>query len=93
MIPIICFTILSFGVIVLSSQNIYQGIIIRSQMSERNEYLLDLSEAEKKQDITVKPVQGDIPELIHFNDITTDKENWVNTAVAEFYGVKSIRLE
>ncbi len=93
MIPIICFTILSFGVIVLSSKNIYQGIFIRSQMSERNEYLLDLSEAEKKHDITVKPVQGSIPELIHFKDITADKENWVNTAVAEFYGVKSIRLE
>ncbi|GAJ06965.1 unnamed protein product, partial [marine sediment metagenome] len=63
------------------------------QMNDRNEYLANLSEEEKNHDITVKPIQGGIPELLHFNDITTDKENWINRSVAEFYKIKSIKID
>lgn len=62
-------------------------------MNERNEYLLNLSEEEKKQEIAVEPVKGNIPELLYFNDIVSSKENWVNSAVANFFDIKSIRLE
>ena len=95
MITIICFTIMSFEVIILSSRNIYQGIFIRHQMIERNEYLSNLSEEEKKYDITVKPIEGKIPELLFFHDITTDLENSLNLNkdVAEFYKIKSIRID
>jgi hypothetical protein len=93
MIPIICFTFMSYTIVALSLKNIYFGTFIRQQMNERNEYLSNLSEEGKKEDIAIKPIQGKVPELFYFVDMTTDKEYEINQAVADYYKLKSIRVD
>ena len=62
-------------------------------MSERYEYLQNLSEEEKQYDIILKPIKGDIPKLLEFYDITEDKDFWVNKGIARYFEIKSIRSE
>lgn len=92
-ISIICFAVISITTITISLKNIYYGIPIKDQMSYRHEYLLSLSETEKKQIINVKPIQGKIPEVLNFKDITIYEDHWINQDVADYYNLEGIKLD
>ncbi len=40
----------------------------------------------------LEPIEGKIPELMHFMDITNDKEYYINREVVYFYKLEGIEL-
>ena len=56
-----------------------------------NEYRLELLRSEEKN--IVVPSFSNPPELLIFEDITGDPAEWLNRAMAEYYGKESVRRE
>jgi len=52
-----------------------------------------LSAAENRNmSVEVGPLQGDTPSAVHYYDIVTDPDSWVNRAVAREFGLAALRL-
>lgn len=55
------------------------------ELDEREEYILKSN----SKNIMVKPLFS-ISRLLYFSDITSDKSNWINCAVSDYYNLSSI---
>jgi hypothetical protein len=82
--------LLLFHLCVISS-HIYYAAKIKKQMQARHDYLNSMEN--RGRDVIVKPVSGVVPFSTSFRDITTDKTDWMNTAVANYYRLNSIVLK
>lgn len=65
---------------------------IKSQFEMRTQYII--SQKQKGlHHLTVSAISGERPAYLHFNDITSDPDHWINQCVAKYYGLESIQLE
>ena len=69
----------------------YAAIKIGQELSQREKYCLN--QKNKWKDITVSPIKQYIPFALKFDDISTDRNFWINKTVARYYGLNSIRIE
>lgn len=65
-----------------------QAEIYRQENEERLQLLKDSS----RRRVAVKPFSNP-PELLLFQDIAFDEAEWINTAVAKYYGKESVKVE
>lgn len=93
------FWLVSSGLTVMIDEDIYIGTlagysIISGQAQsyrEENEQRLELLRSNEKN--IVLPSFSNPPELLVFEDITGDPGEWLNQAMAEYYGKESVRRE
>jgi hypothetical protein len=58
---------------------------------QERESLIQRAIANGERDVLVPPIPSK-PELLYFVDITEDTEHWSNRAVADYHGLRSLRL-
>jgi hypothetical protein len=69
---------------------LHYGLNIKHQISIREQYLM--TPELKNSDVVLPPMKlSHIPFSLRFNDITSDATDWINQAVANYYGLRSIR--
>lgn len=62
--------------------------IFYNESMERYAAYLD----ESKEDVTVEPYSS-VPALFNLTDLSTDPQNWLNCAVADYFGKKSVMMQ
>jgi len=82
--------LLIFHLCIISS-HMYYAANIKKQMKARYDYLNKVEN--RGRDVVVRPISGVIPFSTRFTEISPDKTNWINTAVAGYYHLNSITLK
>ena len=86
---LVCFFVVQIGVVV---GHIQDGFRIKGKILDRESYLQ--KPELKNTDVVLPPLEtGHVPFSLRFGDIGDDENNWVNTSVAKYYDLKSIRIE
>lgn len=83
-------TLLATGTAVFLMIQLIQARDLARELGERTR----IFESNRGRDmaLVVDPIAASVPKLIHVNDISRDPENWINKAVAKYYGLESIRV-
>jgi hypothetical protein len=82
--------LLYFVQLVIVGSQLHYGLNIKHQISIREQYLM--TPELKNSDVVLPPMKlSHIPFSLRFNDITSDATYWINQAVANYYGLRSIR--
>ena len=92
-ILISCITIL---IIILVSAGEISGIkanfLLSNELKEREKIII-LNKNNGITNLEVKRIQTPLSRLTHFNDISSDANNWINIEVAKYYGISSIKIK
>lgn len=90
--PFIGITVFLLGIFSLTSSHILRLRQIKAEVLKREKIIK--SYENKDEDVLIYPIdKSKLPFSYTFSDITIDKQNWINQAVAKTYNLKSIRVE
>lgn len=83
-------------IIILISVEGFFGIkanfLLGNELKER-EKIITLNKKNGISNLEVKTIQTQPSRLTHWNDISDDENNWINTEVANYYGISSIKTK
>ncbi len=90
--PFIGIAVFLLGIFSFTSSHILRLRQIKAEVLKREKIIK--SYANKGEDVIIYPIdKSKLPFSYTFSDITIDKQNWINQAVAKTYNLKSIRVE
>lgn len=76
--------------IALISYHYYAANLINAELTERKKQLLN--PVNRGKDVCVAAIQFPIPFSLKFDDIKADSTFWINSSVAKYYGLRTVRL-